>query len=147
PRPSRPISPTKRSRSTARSPTGPASPAGTADPTAPVRPTGASPPGGAPVRVPGGGGRPPAPARVGTSALPLPSATAYGREVRAAVSPHRPTRGDRVSTVQSWPDHPSAPPAEEELNALHAWWRAANYLSVGQIYLKDNPLLRRPLER
>ncbi len=28
---------------------------------------------------------------------------------------------------------------------LDAWWRAANYLSVGQIYLKDNPLLREPL--
>ncbi len=28
---------------------------------------------------------------------------------------------------------------------MHAYWRAANYLSVGQIYLKDNPLLERPL--
>ncbi|MGV3591341.1 MAG: phosphoketolase family protein [Gammaproteobacteria bacterium] len=28
---------------------------------------------------------------------------------------------------------------------MHAWWRAANYLSVGQIYLLDNPLLREPL--
>jgi xylulose-5-phosphate/fructose-6-phosphate phosphoketolase len=33
----------------------------------------------------------------------------------------------------------------EELDALHGWWRAANYLSVGQIYLLDNPLLREPL--
>jgi xylulose-5-phosphate/fructose-6-phosphate phosphoketolase len=33
----------------------------------------------------------------------------------------------------------------EELRVLDAWWRAANYLSVGQIYLMDNPLLRRPL--
>jgi xylulose-5-phosphate/fructose-6-phosphate phosphoketolase len=32
-----------------------------------------------------------------------------------------------------------------ELRALDAYWRAANYLSVGQIYLLDNPLLRRPL--
>ena len=31
------------------------------------------------------------------------------------------------------------------LGALDAWWRAANYLSVGQIYLRDNPLLRAPL--
>lgn len=30
----------------------------------------------------------------------------------------------------------------EELTRLDAWWRAANYLSVGQIYLMDNPLLR-----
>ncbi len=33
-----------------------------------------------------------------------------------------------------------------ELHRIDAWWRAANYLSVGQIYLRDNPLLRRPLE-
>jgi len=32
-----------------------------------------------------------------------------------------------------------------ELRWIHAWWRAANYLSVGQIYLRDNPLLRAPL--
>src|SRR3954464_13876678 len=34
-----------------------------------------------------------------------------------------------------------------EVSALHSWWRAANYLSVGQIYLQDNALLRQPLER
>ncbi len=33
----------------------------------------------------------------------------------------------------------------EELHRIDAWWRAANYLSVGQIFLFDNPLLRRPL--
>jgi xylulose-5-phosphate/fructose-6-phosphate phosphoketolase len=32
-----------------------------------------------------------------------------------------------------------------ELDALDAWWRAANYLTVGQIYLQENPLLREPL--
>jgi xylulose-5-phosphate/fructose-6-phosphate phosphoketolase len=32
-----------------------------------------------------------------------------------------------------------------ELELVDAWWRAANYLSVGQIYLLDNPLLREPL--
>jgi xylulose-5-phosphate/fructose-6-phosphate phosphoketolase len=31
------------------------------------------------------------------------------------------------------------------MRQLDAWWRAANYLSVGQIYLMDNPLLRRPV--
>ncbi|MGO4593681.1 phosphoketolase [Leifsonia sp. 2TAF2] len=36
---------------------------------------------------------------------------------------------------------------EEMLDRIDAWWRAANYLSVGQIYLLDNPLLRRPLSR
>jgi xylulose-5-phosphate/fructose-6-phosphate phosphoketolase len=33
----------------------------------------------------------------------------------------------------------------DELDQLDAYWRAANYLSVGQIYLRDNPLLREPL--
>lgn len=40
-----------------------------------------------------------------------------------------------------------APLSSGELDQLDAWWRAANYLSVGQIYLLDNPLLRRPLSR
>jgi xylulose-5-phosphate/fructose-6-phosphate phosphoketolase len=35
--------------------------------------------------------------------------------------------------------------SREELDAVDAWWRAANYLTVGQIYLRDNPLLREPL--
>ncbi len=38
-----------------------------------------------------------------------------------------------------------ARPTEEELAALDAWWRANNYLTVGQIYLMANPLLREPL--
>jgi xylulose-5-phosphate/fructose-6-phosphate phosphoketolase len=38
-----------------------------------------------------------------------------------------------------------APLSSEGLRALDAYWRAANYLSVGQIYLLDNPLLREPL--
>ena len=33
----------------------------------------------------------------------------------------------------------------ELLPKMDAYWRAANYLSVGQIYLYDNPLLKRPL--
>lgn len=37
--------------------------------------------------------------------------------------------------------------SEDYLEKVDAWWRAANYLSIGQIYLKDNPLLRRPLEK
>jgi len=38
-----------------------------------------------------------------------------------------------------------APLSDELLAKMDAYWRAANYLSVGQIYLKDNPLLKRPL--
>ena len=37
--------------------------------------------------------------------------------------------------------------SEHDVERVDAYWRAANYLSVGQIYLFDNPLLRRPLTR
>ncbi|PIX96225.1 MAG: phosphoketolase [Hydrogenophilales bacterium CG_4_10_14_3_um_filter_63_21] len=37
--------------------------------------------------------------------------------------------------------------ATDELQRIDAYWRAANYLSVGQIYLLDNPLLKAPLQR
>jgi len=37
--------------------------------------------------------------------------------------------------------------SDELLNRIDRWWRTANYLSVGQIYLLDNPLLREPLTR
>ena len=44
------------------------------------------------------------------------------------------------------PDLTRAQPLDaEQLRLLHAYWRAANYLSAGQIYLLDNPLLTRPL--
>ncbi|MDO8586230.1 MAG: phosphoketolase family protein [Armatimonadota bacterium] len=39
----------------------------------------------------------------------------------------------------------AGPLTHEELQGIDAYWRAANYLSVGQIYLLDNPLLREPL--
>jgi xylulose-5-phosphate/fructose-6-phosphate phosphoketolase len=39
----------------------------------------------------------------------------------------------------------TTPLSSETLEQVHAYWRAANYLSVGQIYLLDNPLLREPL--
>lgn len=39
----------------------------------------------------------------------------------------------------------NSPLAGAELAALDAYWRAANYLTVGQIYLRPNPLLREPL--
>src|SRR5215217_1400103 len=38
-----------------------------------------------------------------------------------------------------------SPLTADELDRIDAYWRAANYLSVGQIYLLDNPLLREPL--
>ena len=48
------------------------------------------------------------------------------------------------TSVNVFPPDTDVPP-DDELQRLDAWWRAANYLSVGQIYLLDNPLLREPL--
>jgi xylulose-5-phosphate/fructose-6-phosphate phosphoketolase len=39
------------------------------------------------------------------------------------------------------------PLSAELLNNMHAYWRAANYLAVGQLYLRDNPLLKEPLKQ
>src|SRR5690606_23890413 len=47
----------------------------------------------------------------------------------------------------AWPARPARDLDDETLDRIDAWWRAANYLSVGQIYLLDNPLLRRELTR
>src|SRR5207248_3456321 len=67
--------------------------------------------------------------RAGGSGSPL-------HRVRRAERPRRLRQGGAMS----------APLADRELELLDAYWRAANYLSVGQIYLLDNPLLREPLE-
>jgi xylulose-5-phosphate/fructose-6-phosphate phosphoketolase len=40
----------------------------------------------------------------------------------------------------------ATPLTTRELNLMHAYWRACNYLAVGMIYLQENPLLREPLE-
>src|SRR5688500_11270071 len=59
-----------------------------------------------------------------------------------------------MTTIRSTPDAAldsieagTAPLGSDELHRINAYWRAANYLSVGQIYLLANPLLRRPLTR
>ncbi|HTQ39619.1 MAG TPA: phosphoketolase family protein [Pirellulales bacterium] len=51
-----------------------------------------------------------------------------------------------VSQLRKTATENQAALSDDELRKLHAYWRAANYLSVGQIYLLDNPLLRQPLE-
>ncbi|MFN9933224.1 MAG: phosphoketolase [Cyanobacteriota bacterium] len=43
------------------------------------------------------------------------------------------------------PCHLQGTSPEQELGLIDAWWRAANYLAVGMIYLRSNPLLREPL--
>ncbi len=47
--------------------------------------------------------------------------------------------GEARSTVKGTPLSP------EELRKIHAYWRACNYLALGMIYLRDNPLLKQPL--
>ena len=58
------------------------------------------------------------------------------KTTRPAALPGQPLHGRPV---------PAGPLSTEELRLVDAWWRAANYLSVGQIYLLDNPLLGKPL--
>ena len=48
--------------------------------------------------------------------------------------------GDGYKTAEA------SPLAAEELQKMDAYWRALNYVSVGQIYLLGNPLLREPLK-
>ncbi|HEY3340256.1 MAG TPA: phosphoketolase family protein [Propionicimonas sp.] len=54
------------------------------------------------------------------------------------------------AATTAWRTRPADAPetiSDETAELIEGWWRAANYLSVGQIYLLDNPLLRRPLSR
>ncbi len=55
-----------------------------------------------------------------------------------------PSTGSRGSPTRSPVINESL--SADELRKLNAYWRAANYLSVGQIYLMDNPLLKEPLQ-
>ena len=48
--------------------------------------------------------------------------------------------GNARSTIQGTPLSP------EELRKIHAFWSACNYLAVGMIYLRGNPLLKEPLK-
>ena len=50
-----------------------------------------------------------------------------------------------MTAINSLPGISHTPLTQEELSQIHAYWRASNYLSVGQIYLYANPLLREPL--
>jgi xylulose-5-phosphate/fructose-6-phosphate phosphoketolase len=49
-------------------------------------------------------------------------------------------------TGSAKPHESMRPLSEEELRKMHAYWRAANFLSIGQIYLYANPLLQEPLK-
>src|SRR6516225_5748217 len=71
----------------------------------------------------------------------MPKTTAKsGSRAAAAVPAHAKTSGDGQPASKG-------PLSPELLHKMDAYWRASNYLSVGQIYLFDNPLLRKPLKR
>jgi xylulose-5-phosphate/fructose-6-phosphate phosphoketolase len=53
----------------------------------------------------------------------------------------------RHSSSHAWRARPDTPLDDETLARIHGWWRAANYLSIGQIYLLSNPLMRTELTR
>jgi len=52
---------------------------------------------------------------------------------------------ERPDAVEQEPKTESGPLSPEMLGRMHRYWQAANYLTVGQIYLRENPLLREPL--
>ncbi len=66
---------------------------------------------------------------------------------RALGDPHgdEPMRAAGTGLEAGGGGEPRSPLSADELGRIDGWWRAANYLSVGQIYLLDNPLLREPL--
>ena len=57
------------------------------------------------------------------------------------------TSDETKQSTQEKQGRSKLPLGDEELKKLDAYWRAANYLSVGQIYLYDNPLLKEPLTK
>ena len=62
----------------------------------------------------------------------------------SSVKTASPSRGAAAESQAQSADRPLS---ADQLHAMHRYWCAANYLSVGQIYLFDNPLLNEPLER
>jgi xylulose-5-phosphate/fructose-6-phosphate phosphoketolase len=68
-------------------------------------------------------------------------------EIRGQRSEGRGKTGDGSRTDLGPSPLAAGPLSGEELRKMDAYWRASNYLAVGQIYLLDNPLLREPLKR
>src|SRR6476659_1227006 len=70
------------------------------------------------------------------------------RRAHSLLRDSRTTRSDRMNRTTAKESAPTnGTRLAGELAKIDALWRAANYLSVGQIYLLDNPLLRRHLTR
>ena len=68
------------------------------------------------------------------------------RRMPRAVGCHGNEAGIRTMTAVTSASATSGLLSDDEVRRIDAYWRAANYLSVGQIYLLDNPLLREPLQ-
>src|SRR5262252_6059084 len=71
-----------------------------------------------------------------------PAAHAAFRRIQRQTLPTQ-LREDPIKEGRAMPEKLS----KEQLKLMDAYWRAANYLSVGQIYLYDNPLLKKPLSK
>ena len=108
---------------------------------------------GSPSRGPGHDGalcRGPRPSGVDSHDRPQSEASSPPSQPRPSRSPTTDPASRRSEAPQMSNDDLAVTTTErrlsdEEVARIDAWWRAANYLSVGQIYLMDNPLLREPL--
>ena len=91
--------------------------------------------------------------RIGREPRPESSIDGHVRTARSPSNTRNTKQRDYPHTFGAVPvwkhrghgDHCSPGHVRHGAELVHAWWRAANYLSVGQIYLLDNPLLREPL--
>jgi len=68
-------------------------------------------------------------------------------ETRKNIGTASPDRGEKTPRETPWRKTGVADLTDEYLHRMDEWFRAANYMSVGQIYLMDNPLLKTPLKR
>src|SRR5215813_7431971 len=76
----------------------------------------------------------------------ISSVVTFGRQIRSEDKMKENSMNQAASAESAKIAISSKPLSTEELRKMNAYWRAANYLSVGQIYLYDNPLLKQPLE-
>ena len=61
-----------------------------------------------------------------------------------SISSAEPVNGRRRTTRKATSE-PNGPLSQQQMDRIQRYWQAANYLTIGQIYLQDNPLLREPL--
>ena len=92
-----------------------------------------------------------------SSKEPQPSPSdSRGASVRTTIEPDEATvfefdvaissTAKRKRSAPAQPTQAKGPLLPEMLNKMHRYWQAANYLTVGQIYLSENPLLKEPLQ-